>query len=61
MDKFGLNINFLEIKQVLVTIFTLKNIFYIYLSNFSVPWTVRPKKEKSRGFCARNPRLHSHT
>jgi hypothetical protein len=35
MDQFGLNMNFLGIKQVLMIIFTLKITFHIYLFNFS--------------------------
>ena len=36
MDQFGLNMNFLGIKQVLAIIFTLKINFYIHLINFPV-------------------------
>jgi hypothetical protein len=61
MDQFRLNMNFLGIKQFLVIIFTLKINFYIYLSNFSVIWTARTKTEKSRGFCARHPRLSAQS
>jgi hypothetical protein len=41
LDKFGLNMNFLWIKQILAIIFTLKIHFHIYLSNLSVLWTAR--------------------
>jgi hypothetical protein len=49
MDQFGLNMNFLEIKQVLAIIFTLKINFYIHLVNFPVLWTARqlPKRTGS--------------
>jgi hypothetical protein len=39
MDQFGLNMNFLEIKQVLVVIFTLKINFYFIFLDFLSPWT----------------------
>jgi hypothetical protein len=38
MDQFGLNMNFLGIKQVLAIIFTLKINLYIHLVNFPVLW-----------------------
>jgi hypothetical protein len=57
MDQFGLNMNFLGIKQVLVIIFTLEINFYSYLFNLSVLWTAHTNTVKPRGFCARNPRL----
>jgi hypothetical protein len=60
MDQFGLNMNFLGIKQVLVIIFTLKIDFDIHLSNFSAFWTVRIKTDKCRGFRARIPRHRIH-
>jgi hypothetical protein len=37
MDQFGLNMNFLEIKQVLVIIFTLKINFYFIFLDFLSP------------------------
>jgi thioester reductase-like protein len=48
MDQFRLNMNFLGIKQILVIIFTLKINFYIYLSTFSVLWTMH-QKQRSAG------------
>jgi hypothetical protein len=39
MDQFGISINFLGIKQVLMIILTLKITFHIYSSNLTVLWT----------------------
>jgi hypothetical protein len=41
MDQFGLNMNFLGIKQVLTFIFTLKIIFYLLFLDFLMSWTAR--------------------
>jgi sterol desaturase/sphingolipid hydroxylase (fatty acid hydroxylase superfamily) len=41
MRQFGLNMNFLGIKQVLTIIFTLKITFYFLFLDFLIPWTAR--------------------
>jgi hypothetical protein len=43
MDQFGLSMNFLGIKQVLVIIFTFKIIFHIIFLDFLSSWTARQK------------------
>ena len=49
MDQFGLNMNFLGFKQVLIIIFTLKIIFYLLFLVFSNSWTGRIKTRECRG------------
>jgi hypothetical protein len=39
MDQFGVHMHFLQIKQVLTFIYTLKIYFYFILSDFRVLWT----------------------
>jgi hypothetical protein len=56
MDQFGLNMNFLGIKQVLVIIFVLKINFYFIFLDFLFSWTERKISEKGRGLCARIPK-----
>jgi hypothetical protein len=61
MDQFGLNMNFLGIKQVLVIIFTLKSIsiFNSLISLFS--GLRRTNTPKPRGFSAKiQDSVHSH-
>jgi hypothetical protein len=53
MDQFGLNMNFLGIKQVPVIIFALKINFYFILLDFLFPWTARIKSEECRGYSIR--------
>jgi hypothetical protein len=59
MDQFGLSMNFLGIKQVLVIIFTLKINFYFIFLDFLFRSTARKILEKRRGLCARTPRLRA--
>jgi hypothetical protein len=48
MDHFGLDMNFLGIKQVSIIIFVLKIIFLINFYNFPIHWTAH-QKSKSVG------------
>jgi hypothetical protein len=41
MDQFGVHMNFLQIKQVLTFIYTLKIYFYFIFSGFWVFWTMQ--------------------
>jgi hypothetical protein len=61
MDQFGLNTNFLGIKQILVIIFILNIHFLIHLSNLNGLWTARTKTEKGRGLGVILPKTLSHT
>ena len=61
MDQFGLNMNFLGIKQVIVIIFTLKINFHICLSNFSAPWTARIKSDKCRVRYVKFPKTQTNS
>jgi hypothetical protein len=56
MDQFGVHMHFLQIKQVLTFIYTLKIYFYFILSDFRVFWTGRSKLENRRGPGVRIPR-----
>jgi hypothetical protein len=46
MGQFGLNMNFLGIKQIVAMIFTLKINFCIIFLDFSFPWTARQLIER---------------
>jgi hypothetical protein len=48
MDQFGVHMHFLQIKQVLTFIYTLKIYFYFIFSGFSVLWT-GPQIQRSAG------------
>jgi hypothetical protein len=53
MDQFGLEMNFLGIKQVQMIIFTLKIHFHNHLSILCVLWTGRIINRKHRGHGAK--------
>jgi hypothetical protein len=50
MDSFGLNMYFLEIKQVSIINFILKIYFHNHLFIFSIFWIMRTITETHRGY-----------
>ena len=59
MDQFGLEINFLGIKQVQMIIFTLKIPFHNHLSILCVLQTGRMKTGKYRGLGVKFPKTQT--
>jgi hypothetical protein len=62
MGQFGISMNFLWIKQVLMIIFTLKITFHIYSSNLTVLWTAQQLPEKEGSLAQEiQDTVHIHT
>jgi hypothetical protein len=61
MDQFGLEMDFLGIKQVQMIIFTLKVHFHNHLSNLCVLWTGRIIIRKCRGLSVNLPKTQNAT
>jgi hypothetical protein len=61
MDQFGLNMNFLGIKQVLGLFLCLEIHFLNYFSDLISIWIARKIKQKPKGLCARTTRLSAQS
>jgi hypothetical protein len=60
MDQFGVHMNFLQIKQVLVIIFVFKIHFWIIFSGFIIPWSGPQIPESAGALAQLKPKTQSN-